>query len=52
MPDMYATLALGGEIEPVGSSPLPAGLHWVRMVDMGYTLVPEDELDAWPRPGR
>ena len=33
----------------IGSSPLPADLYWIRMVDMGYVLVPGDELDRFPR---
>lgn len=52
MPDMLIRLALGEHIEPVGASPLPADLYWIRMVDMGFQLVPGDELDRWPRPDR
>ncbi|HEY3143591.1 MAG TPA: hypothetical protein VGJ86_20815 [Acidimicrobiales bacterium] len=48
MPDMLVRCALGQEVEAAGASPLPAGLYWVRMVDMGFALVPEDELDRWP----
>ena len=50
MPEMYVRLAMGGEVPEVGTGPLPAGLYWVRMVDMGYKLVAEDELDPWSRP--
>lgn len=32
-----------------GSSPLEPDLYWVRMVDMGYALVPSDELDPSSR---
>ncbi|MGH9012884.1 MAG: hypothetical protein ACRDZ1_02930 [Acidimicrobiia bacterium] len=52
MPDLLMRCALGERPEQMGSSPLPPGLFWIRMVDMGYALVPSDELDAWPRPGR
>lgn len=48
MPEIYVRCALGEKPHRTGSSPLPAGLHWVRMMDMGYTLVPEDEIDRWP----
>lgn len=48
MPDMAIRAALGEPLTPVGSSPLPADLYWVRMVDMGYVLVPGDDLHAWP----
>lgn len=51
MPDMAMQAALGETLTPVGSSPLPADLYWIRMVDMGFALVPGDELDRWPRPG-
>jgi carbamoyl-phosphate synthase large subunit len=51
MPDMLMRCALGERVEPCGSSPLEADLYWIRMVDMGYALVPGRDLDAWPRPG-
>jgi carbamoyl-phosphate synthase large subunit len=51
MPDLAVRCALGEQPPRLPSSPLPAELYWIRMVDMGYTLVPGDELDAWPRPG-
>lgn len=43
MPDMYVRLGLGGELAepPLPYDPLPEGLHWVRMIDMGYRLVHE-----------
>lgn len=50
MPEMYVKLAMGEEVADVGTAPLPAGLYWIRMVDMGYKLVSEDELDPWSRP--
>ena len=49
MPDMLIRCALGERSPPVGTSPLPADLYWIRMVDMGYVLVPGDELDHFPR---
>jgi biotin carboxylase len=49
MPDMLIRCALGDRLSAVGSSPLPADLYWIRMVDMGYVLVPGDELDRFPR---
>jgi biotin carboxylase len=52
MPDLLVRCALGERPPRMGSSPLPADLFWIRMVDMGYALVPGDELDTWPRPGR
>jgi carbamoyl-phosphate synthase large subunit len=51
MPDMLVRAALGEQLEPVGSSPLRAGLYWIRMVDMGYVLVNGESLDPWYRPG-
>src|SRR5262245_52654909 len=52
MPEMLIGCALGDRPTRRGSSPLPPDLFWIRMVDMGYVLVPGDELDAWPSPGR
>jgi hypothetical protein len=52
MPDLYVRCALGERPEPLGSSPLPPDLHWIRMVDMGYRLVHAEELHAWPTAGR
>ena len=52
MPDLLVRSALGERLTPLGSSPLPPDLYWIRMVDMGYVLVAGDELDTWPRPGR
>jgi hypothetical protein len=49
MPDMLVRCALGEHPEHRGSSPLEPDLYWIRMVDMGYRLVPGDELDRWPR---
>jgi carbamoyl-phosphate synthase large subunit len=50
MPDMLMRCALGETPPPLGSSPLPPDLYWIRMVDMGFTLVQGEFLDAWPRP--
>ena len=50
MPDMYVRLAMGDDVADLGTSPLPSGLYWIRMVDMGYKLVSDDELDPWSRP--
>jgi glutathione synthase/RimK-type ligase-like ATP-grasp enzyme len=50
MPEMLIQCALGERPERRGSSPLAPDLYWIRMVDMGYVLVPGDELDNWPRP--
>lgn len=52
MPDLLVRCALGERPPRCGSSPLPADLFWIRMVDMGYALVPGDALDPWPRPDR
>ncbi|MCZ7528823.1 MAG: ATP-grasp domain-containing protein [Acidimicrobiia bacterium] len=52
MPDMAIRAALGEALPRLGSSPLEPDLYWIRMVDMGYVLVPGHELDAWPRPDR
>jgi biotin carboxylase len=52
MPDLAMRCALGERPTRLPSSPLPPDLYWIRMVDMGYALVPGDEIDAWPRPGR
>lgn len=49
MPDLLVKCALGERPERLKSSPLPPDLYWIRMVDMGYMLVPGDELDPWPR---
>ena len=49
MPDMLMRCALGERVTPVGSSPLEADLYWIRMVDMGFALVPAAELDRFPR---
>jgi carbamoyl-phosphate synthase large subunit len=52
MPDLLVKCALGDHPPRSGSSPLPADLFWIRMVDMGYVLVSGDALDPWPRPNR
>jgi predicted ATP-grasp superfamily ATP-dependent carboligase len=49
MPDLLVRCALGERPPRLRSSPLPADLYWIRMVDMGYRLVPGDGLDLWPR---
>ena len=49
MPAMLVRMACGEELPILGSSPLPADLYWIRMVDMGFRLVPGDELASWPR---
>ena len=52
MPDMLIRCALGEQLDPIGtSSPLPADLYWIRMVDMGYVLVPGAEIETFPRLG-
>ena len=48
MPWMSVQAALGEELPVIGSSPLEPDLYWIRMVDMGYKLVPGDELEKWP----
>jgi glutathione synthase/RimK-type ligase-like ATP-grasp enzyme len=51
MPHDYVRLALGEEVGP--RPPLdavPAGLYWVRMVDMGFKLVREGEWSSLPAP--
>lgn len=52
MPDLVVRCALGERPLRLPSSPLEPDLYWIRMVDMGYALVPADELDRWPRPHR
>jgi carbamoyl-phosphate synthase large subunit len=52
MPDLLIRCALGEQPRRCGSSPLPADLFWIRMVDMGYVLVSSDDLDSWPRADR
>lgn len=45
MPDLYLRLALGEDIPPQKVyNPLPPNLWWVRMMDMGHTLVKHDEF--------
>jgi hypothetical protein len=51
MPDMLIRCALGEPLETRGTSPLPADLYWIRMVDMGFVLVPGAELDRFPHQG-
>lgn len=48
MPDMYLQLGLGNTLEhrPPTYNPLPEGLYWVRMLDMGYRLVKEGEWSS------
>jgi hypothetical protein len=42
MPDMYVRLGLGEKLmsRPERYNPLPDDLYWVRMIDMGFALVP------------
>ncbi len=51
MPDMLMRCALGETLATCGTSPLPADLYWIRMVDMGFVLVPGAELDRFPHEG-
>jgi carbamoyl-phosphate synthase large subunit len=48
MPDMYLRLGMGAKLEqaPPVYDPLPANLYWVRMIDMGFRLVKEDEWSS------
>jgi glutathione synthase/RimK-type ligase-like ATP-grasp enzyme len=48
MPDMLMRCALGEKPDRLGTSPLEPDLYWIRMVDMGYTLVPGNQLADWP----
>lgn len=44
MPHLYVKLALGEELpELPATDAVKAGLYWVRMIDMGFKLVAEDE---------
>jgi hypothetical protein len=47
MPDLAVRAATGEKLDVVGSSPLEPDLYWLRMVDMGYRLVPGDQLHQW-----
>jgi carbamoyl-phosphate synthase large subunit len=47
MPEMFLRCALGERPARLGAGVLPAGLYWIRMVDMGFVLVEESELDRW-----
>lgn len=47
MPDLAVRIALGERPPAVGSSPLPADLWWLRMVDMGSVLVSGNQLGAF-----
>ncbi len=51
LPDLFMRVTRGEAVEQLGSSPLEADLYWIRMVDMGYVLVPGRNLDVWPRAG-
>jgi carbamoyl-phosphate synthase large subunit len=48
MPEMLLRCALGERPARLGSSLLPDDLYWIRMVDMGFVLVPGAELERWP----
>ncbi len=45
MPAMYLELGTSGQLrkKPKQLNPLPDNLYWVRMIDMGFRLVKEDE---------
>jgi carbamoyl-phosphate synthase large subunit len=49
MPDVLVRCALGERAPRQASSPLPADLYWIRMVDMGFVLVPGADLERWHR---
>lgn len=49
MPDMAMRAAMGEDLPVIGLSPLSDDLYWIRNVDMGYVLVPADELDRWTK---
>jgi carbamoyl-phosphate synthase large subunit len=47
MPYTYVKLAYNEPIEPLPrTNAVPADLYWVRMIDMGYKLVPADGWSA------
>lgn len=47
MPWLYVRLGMGEAVAPLPPyDPLPEGLYWVRMIDMGYRLVKEGEWGA------
>lgn len=52
MPELLIRCALGERPERRGSSPLPPDLYWIRMVDMGWTLIDGAAIDVWPRADR
>ncbi len=47
MPDMVMRAAMGERLAHIGLSPLEDNLYWVRMVDMGFHLVAEEEINKW-----
>jgi carbamoyl-phosphate synthase large subunit len=48
MPAMYVELALTGKLaqKPKQLQPLKDNLYWVRMIDMGFKLVKENEWSS------
>lgn len=45
MPAMVIKAALGEQLKPVGIATIPENLYWVRMVDMGFKLIKEEEFE-------
>jgi carbamoyl-phosphate synthase large subunit len=45
MPEMAIRAALGEELTPLGMGNVEENLYWIRMVDMGFKLVSQKELD-------
>lgn len=45
MPEMAIRAALGERLPALGVNPLRDDLYWIRMVDMGFRLVTEDQLE-------
>lgn len=48
MPDMAMRAAMGEQLPILGLGPLKENLYWIRMVDMGFQLVDEGEINKWP----
>lgn len=48
MPAMYVELAMNGKLAktPKQLNPLPDGLYWVRMIDMGFRLIKDGQWNS------
>jgi len=47
MPQMLVDIAMGEKVDPIKPGSLDDNLYWIRMVDMGFKIVTDQEIFKW-----